>query len=103
MITFDTFSLGLMIVSVATGLVTEGIKKLLADANRTCHANILASIVSIVLSMSVGIGYIIFNNLGFTPQIIISLIALAGLSWLCAMVGYDKVREAFNFKSTKGE
>ena len=102
MITFDTFLLGLMVVSVATGFVTEAVKKVLADLNKTCHSNILASIVSVIVSVLIGVGYVIFTNTEFTARIIICLVALAAGGWLCAMLGYDKVVGAFNI-TKKGE
>ena len=94
MIPFETFLLGALIVSTITGLVTEAIKKILIENNRNYHANTLAGAVAIVLSMAVGIGYIMITGSGFTTQAIMQLIALAFISWLCSMVGYDKVVQA---------
>lgn len=91
MLTLQTFAIGLLVTSALTGLVTEAIKKILAEHNKTYHANSLAGIVSTVLSISIGSGYIVVSNLGFTSQNIVSLIALVFMSWLCSMVGYDKV------------
>lgn len=102
MIGIDVFLFGLMITSTLTGLVTEAIKKILKEYNRAYRANTLAGIVAAVLSIAIGIGYIIATNSGFTAQIIICLIAQVFLSWLCSMVGYDKVVEIFT-KTKKGE
>lgn len=77
--TLECFLLLLMIVSILTGLFTEGIKKLLEESKKTYKANFLAGGVAVVLSVLVGSGYIILID----AQIL--------LSWLSAMVGYDKV------------
>ncbi len=91
MINFQTFLTGLLVVSTLTGLVTEAIKKILTEHNKQYKANTLAGIVSLVLSLAIGIGYAIFVGAGFTAQITTAIIALVFMSWLCAMVGYDKV------------
>ena len=101
MITFDVFLMGLMVVSVLTSLTTEAIKKLLTEHNAKYHANTLAAIVSAVLSIAVGACYIVVTGISFNAQIIVCLVALMFVSWLCAMVGYDKV--IGQFKSIKEE
>ena len=94
MISFEIFMLGLLIVSTVTSLVTEAIKKILTEHNKTYHANTLAGIVALVMSLAVGIGYIVVTGSAFTAQIIVYLITMVFMSWLCAMVGYDKVVQA---------
>lgn len=102
MINLQVFLLGLLIVSTLTGLTTEAIKNLLDEHGKTYHSNTLAGIVALVLSMGVGIGYVSITGIGFTTQAIVSLIALIFMSWLCAMVGYDKVIQAISqFKNDK--
>lgn len=87
-------------MSALTGLVTEAIKKIIAERNATYRANTLAGLVSLVLSAVVGTGYILLSGIGFTTQVIVYLIALLFMSWLCAMVGYDKVMQTISqFKS----
>lgn len=102
MIGIEVFLFGLMITSTLTGLVTEAVKKILNEYNRAYRANTLAGIVATALSIAIGIGYVIATKSGFTAQIIICLVAQVFLSWLCAMVGYDKVVEIFT-KTKKGE
>jgi hypothetical protein len=87
----EVFLLGLMIVSIFTSLVTEALKKIFVEYNVNYRANTLAGIVATVLSAIAGVGYIIFCELSFTPQIIICILGLIFMSWLCSMVGYDKV------------
>lgn len=95
MITFETFLTGLMIISALTGLVTEAVKKVLDEYNKTYRTNTLAGIVAAVLSLLIGVGYIILADITFTAQIVVCLVALILLSWLCSMVGYDKVLGCF--------
>ena len=98
------FLLALLIVSTLTGLVTEAIKEWLKERNKSYHANALAGYVSVVLSIVIGIAYVIFTETAINAQMVIYLIALVLLSWLSAMVGYDKVIQAISqFNNTKGE
>lgn len=102
-ISLQTFFLGLMITSTLSGLVTEAIKKILTEQNKSYHANTLAGIVAAILSIAISIGYILVTNIGFTTQTIIYTIALVFMSWLCAMVGYDKVAQTLaQIKNKKG-
>ncbi len=91
MITFEVFLIGLMVISTVTSLVTEGVKKILDGYKKTYNSNALVAIVATVLSAVVGVCYVIFTGTTFTAQVIICIIALVFASWLCAMVGYDKV------------
>ena len=91
MISMDTFLLGLMIVSTLTSLTTEALKKVFAESEKTVHSNTLAGIVAAVLSTLISIGYAVFTDTTVTPQIIVCIVAMIFMSWLCAMVGYDKV------------
>lgn len=92
-ISLQTFFLGLMITSALSGLVTEATKKILKEHQITYHANTLTGIVAACLSIAISIGYILFTGIGFNVQTIIYAIALIFLSWLCSMVGYDKVAQ----------
>lgn len=96
----EMMMLGLLIVSTLTGLATEAVKNLLTEHKVNYHANTLAGVVSLVVSVAVGAGYVVTNGLSWNAQIIIYLIVLVFLSWLCAMVGYDKVVQSISqFKS----
>lgn len=102
MITFQTFLIGLLVTSTLTGLVTEAVKSIFVEHNITYRANTLAGIVATILSTCIGIGYVIVANYAFTSQIVVYLIAQIFMSWLCAMIGYDKVVQAIDqFKTTK--
>lgn len=77
-----------------TGLVTEAVKKILIEHKVTYHANTLAGLIATILSAAMGVGYIMLSGVGFTSQTIIYLVILVFISWLCSMVGYDKVIQA---------
>ena len=103
-ITLQTFFMGLMIASTLTGLVTEAVKKILTECKKTYKANTLTGIIATVLSAAISVGYILVTGIGFTTQTILYAVALVFLSWLCAMVGYDKVVQTFaQFKTKKEE
>lgn len=91
MISMEVFIFGLLITSTLTGLVTEAIKKILSEFNVGYRANTLAGIVALFLSCAIGTGYIILAGMEFNARAIICLIAQIFMSWLCSMVGYDKV------------
>lgn len=94
MMSLEVFLLGLLIVSTLTGLFTEAIKKWLDERGEKYYPNALAGYVAIGLSIAVGIAYIILVGAALNAQTAVYLIALILLSWLCAMVGYDKVMQA---------
>lgn len=104
MISLHVFMLGVLITSTLTSLATEAVKKLLAEHSKNYYANTLAGIVSVILSVAIGIGYMMLSSVSFTSQTIVYLIALVFISWLCAMVGYDKVIQAISqFKTANAE
>lgn len=94
MMSLEVFLLGLLIVSTLTGLFAEAIKKWLDERGKKYYSNALAGYVAIGLSIAVGIAYIILVGAALNAQTAVYLIALILLSWLCAMVGYDKVMQA---------
>ena len=85
-----------------TGLCTESIKIWLTEQHKKYHANALAGYVALALSVAVGTAYIILTESAINAQMAVYLIALMLLSWLSAMVGYDKVIQAISqFRRTK--
>lgn len=102
MVSIQVFLLGLLVVSTLAGLATEAIKKLFDEAGKLYRSNLLAGIVSAILSLGIGIAYILLSGIGFTTASTICLIALIFMSWLCAMLGYDKVIQAISqFKTVE--
>ena len=96
MISLEFFIFGLLIVSTLTSLATEAVKKVLVEHKINYYANTLVGLISLILSVAIGIGYVAVTGSGFTTNIIIYLIALVFMSWLCAMIGYDKVVQAIS-------
>lgn len=88
---FDVFLMILLIVSTLTGLTTEAIKMWLKEHKIEYHANTLAGYVAAMLSIAVGTAYIILFGVMINAQVVVHLVSLVFLSWLAAMVGYDKV------------
>jgi hypothetical protein len=93
MINLETLLTGLMITSTVTGLATEAVKKCLTDLKVKYQANILTGIVSIVVSAGIGVGYLAITGTAVSGANITGIIGLAFASWLCSMVGYDKVKQ----------
>ena len=84
--TLEIFLMMLLVVSTLTGLVTEALKIWLDEHKKAYCSNTLAGYVAVVLSVAVGGAY--------TIMMAVCLIALMLLSWLSAMIGYDKVMQA---------
>lgn len=102
MITTDIFLLGLMIVSTLTGLVTEAIKKIIAERDGEYRPNTIAGIVAAILSAGLGAGYTVIAGIAFSAQIVVYIVALMFIGWLGAMVGYDKITDLFTKTNKKG-
>lgn len=94
MVSLEVFLLGLLVTSTLTSLVTEAIKKIMTEHGVAYRANTTVGIIALLLSVGIGSGYILLNGMTFTTQVIVCLIAQIFMSWLCAMVGYDKVVQA---------
>ena len=82
---------GVKILSITTSLTVEGLKKLLKD--KKYSANFLAVITSIILTLAMSVGVIIYTGTKITPQVIVTILALMFLSSLSSMVGFDKVKQ----------
>ena len=99
----EIFLLGLLIVSVLTGLITEAVKNLCEEHNWNYYANTLAGVVAVIIALLLGIAYIFWTGAAISAQVIIAIIALIIMGWLCAMVGYDKVVQALSQFQTYGK
>ena len=79
--------------SVLSGLVTEGIKKLISDKANMSY-NIIALVVALVIG---GVGSAVYyqlNAIPFNLNNIIYLVLMGLASGLCSMVGFDKIKQA---------
>lgn len=86
------FLLMLLACSLFTSLTVEAIKKMLEGKSK--KSNLIAAAVAIVLAVAIGVGYAILFGVIDMTQYVVTIVALCFLSWLCAMVGYDKVIQA---------
>lgn len=84
----------LAVISVLTSLAVEGIKKILDERNAKYNSNILAVLTAFAITILGSYMYIIYNSIPVTPQIIVTVVALAFLSFLSATIGYDKLIQA---------
>lgn len=83
----------LALVSGLTTLAVEGLKKILDESKIPYKSNLLAGIVAIVLSCGAVIAYMLYFSKPFTVQTGVVLVCFAFLSWLCSMVGFDKIKQ----------
>ena len=83
----------LLAVSLLTNLTVEGMKKLLDGTNAKYSSNILAAILSTILSGAVCAIYLIMNDIGFSVKIGVEIVVLMYLGFLVSTVGYDKVMQ----------
>lgn len=88
-------NIGILIVSLLTGLTVEGLKKILDETKIKYSSNILAVIVSVILSLIVCIVYLILNDIAFTLKISVQILIFMYLGFLVSTVGYDKVLQTF--------
>ena len=98
--TTTTFLMLLSAFSVLSGLVTEGIKKLISDKANMSY-NIIALIVSLVVG---GVGCAIYYQLNAIPfdiNNVIYMILMGLASGLCSMVSYDKLKQCIEQISGK--
>ena len=101
MMSLETFLLGLLISSTLTSLTTEAFKKILDDYKVSYQSNTLVGIVALIVSAALGVSYVALNGMDFSTQNVIYLVMQIFMSWLCAMLGYDKVVQTISqFKTT---
>ena len=91
--TTTTFLMLLSAFSVLSGLVTEGIKKLISDKANMSY-NVIALVVALVIG---GVGSAVYYKLNAIPfdiNNVIYMILMGLASGLCSMVGFDKIKQA---------
>lgn len=98
----ELFLTALLVVSIFTGLFTQALKIILDEAGWKYKSNCLAGGVAVVLAVLVSYAYQILTETAFTDKMLVYLIALVLLSWLSAMVGYDKIIQAISQIRGKG-
>jgi len=81
----------IVLCSVLTGLITEAWKNM-TGAGKT-KPNIVAAVISVITAVLVCVAYIILTEAVLDAKLAVYCVGLIGTSWLCAMVGYDKVMQ----------
>lgn len=89
----STLFTGLAIISSLNMLATEGVKKLLDEAGIKYATNLLAVIVAIIVTIGASACYIVYADIAVTGKVIVEVIAMVFMSFLCATVGFDKVKQ----------
>lgn len=99
----ETVFMLLAISSAMTTLTTEAIKMMIPE-KAEYSKNVLAGIVAIAVGIAVSVGYCILTNTPATKETIVYAVCIVALSWICAMVGYDKVVQTITqIRTTKKE
>lgn len=98
----QVFLVMLLACSLFTSLTVEGIKKVTEGMQVKYSTNIVAAVVAVILALAISCGYNAYMALAFDTKFWIAVCGLVFLSWLCAMVGYDKVIQAIAQLSKKG-
>ena len=100
--TTTVFLMLLYSFSVLSGLVTEGIKKIITD-----KANLPYNIIALISAFVIGGGgtalYFQLNAIPFTFDQIIHIILMGLASGLVSMVGFDKVKQAISQLTNKSQ
>ena len=87
-----TFLMLLSAFSVLSGLVTEGIKKLISDKANMSY-NVIALVVALVIGGAGSAIYYQLNAIPFDVNNVIYMILMGLASGLCSMVSYDKLKQ----------
>lgn len=86
------FLVMLLACSLFTSLTVEAIKRMNESEGK--RWNVMVAVVAVILAVAIGVAYAVMTGIAVTAQYVVVIIALCFLSWLCAMVGYDKVIQA---------
>lgn len=81
------------LIAVLTTATVEALKKLLDDKKISYSSNALAAVVSIILALASSVGYLIYTDTAFSWKILVVIVAIAYLSFLSAMIGFDKLKQ----------
>lgn len=83
----------LALISILTGLITEGIKKVLDELGGDYKSNLLACIVSSVVTLAYMASLVILESAVVNAEFLLRGFVLMLLSWLTSMLGYDKIKQ----------
>ena len=88
----NMFLILLSTFSVASGLITEGIKKMMKDTT-ALSVNIIAIVVSLIVGVVGCAAYYTLNGVAFTANNVLCMVLMGLASGLMSMVGFDKVKQ----------
>jgi hypothetical protein len=77
--------------SLLCPLIIEAIKTYLNNHNKEYDVQILAAVVTGIISLAICAGYLIVCSAAITPAIVVYIIATVFLSILGSLCGYDKI------------
>lgn len=84
----------LTILSAATSLLTEAVKKFLDSLKVKYASNIIVLIVSIIIGGAGTVVFYMINGISWTALNIVCVFIMIVLNWLGSMLGYDKIIQA---------
>jgi len=86
----DLFLILLLLSSILISLITEAVKKMISNF----ASNGVAAITSLFVGGGIGITYCYLDKRSFDFVSVAIVVAIIIGSWLCAMLGYDKIKQA---------
>ena len=92
---WEVIVFGIALVSGFTGLIVQGIKKILKDLGKTFPKNILVSIVAAIFTILLSVGYAIVFNVSFSASYVVWTIVVMIFGWLGSMFGFDKIKQTW--------
>lgn len=92
---WEVIVFGIALVSGFTGLIVQGIKKILKDLGKTFPKNILVSIVAAIFTILLSVGYAIVFNVPFSASYVVWTVVVMIFGWLGSMFGFDKIKQTF--------
>ena len=92
---WDVIVFGIALVSGFTGLIVQGIKKILKDLGKTFPKNILVSIVAAIFTILLSVGYAIVFNVPFSASYVVWTVVVMIFGWLGSMFGFDKIKQTW--------
>ena len=94
LVTMSFFLIALGISSTFTSLAVQALKKAFGKTWEKVPTNIVATVVSLILAVGISFGYAILKDVVIDKYFVVWVIAYTGCTWLCAMLGYDKIKQS---------
>lgn len=90
----------LLLISLLTNATVQGIKELFPNMKFSKTA--LASVCSVILTLAISIGYILYTGTHLSTQIYVIIVSLMYLSFLVSTNGYDAIMKIIDQFKTLG-